>query len=396
MLQKLPAEALVPPCDAAAMMLETRGSREDPPRVLALSYRWLTKEHPDPDGVQLGKVLGFLDEMVLAVFRSREEAATRAELDIGILWDYMSLPQHPRSATEQDLFLRGLKAINRLYGSTERTLTLQLIDDPDGSHPYHKSGWCRFEEAVAGIGKGGSLLLAVEEKPAPCIDGPPLPPPTVKYLEPHPGTEVLQAHGLDSLAQELRRQNAKESPMQAWRSLCSDMSSSRSPPLHPNDMAKLLRSDEVTFTNRSDVDMVIAKYRDFFRKVADTVVRLDYRHRLLASSEKTKRCGKVTWSPEQFRLLGNALGEDGLRSCKYLYLGGVNLREADARVLAEALVKATSLEEVQLPMEIADREGAGYATFFQDQSVEPAALRLLYKRLGESGVHYFFCDAEHV
>jgi len=377
-LQELPREALVPPRDAAAMMLESRCDEhrhdEHPPRVLALSYRWLTPEHPDPEGIQLEKVRHFLKSMVEAVFRSRGEESARAKLDIGILWDYMSLPQHPRSESEKDVFSRGLKAINRVYGSKERTLTLQCIGDPDGSHPYHKSGWCRFEEAVSGIGKQGSLLLAVEDRPK---DEETQPTHACRFII-HPGLAVLEAHGLDDIATRLGSEYSRLSPQQDWKELCSKASSARLPPVHPEDMARLLRSDEVTFTNKSDVEMVIEKYRDFFRRMADSVTQLVFGHQLVM-----RGCAKVTWSPEQFRLLGRALGDGGLRSCRYLSLEGVNLCEAGARILAEALAKADSLEEVLLPTEIVN----GFCgPVIENQSVEPAATSLLSQKLAECSI----------
>jgi len=392
-LQELPREALVPPRDAAAMMLESRCDEhrhdEHPPRVLALSYRWLTPEHPDPEGIQLEKVRHFLKSMVEAVFRSRGEESARAKLDIGILWDYMSLPQHPRSESEKDVFSRGLKAINRVYGSKERTLTLQCIGDPDGSHPYHKSGWCRFEEAVSGIGKQGSLLLAVEDRPK---DEETQPTHACRFII-HPGLAVLEAHGLDDIATRLGSEYSRLSPQQDWKELCSKASSARLPPVHPEDMARLLRSDEVTFTNKSDVEMVIEKYRDFFRKMADRVTRLAFDHRVLPGSEKTQCYGKITWSPEQFRLLGRALGDEGgLQRCGYLGLGGVNLCEAGARILAEALVEARSLKEVQLPTTIEDRSANGYGMRFRNQSVEPAAVSLLSQKLAERSVEVSYCE----
>ena len=64
-LQDLPEEALLPPETAAEMFL-------NPwtilffvvPRVVALSYRWLTPEHPDPDGVQLKQARQFLSKLL--------------------------------------------------------------------------------------------------------------------------------------------------------------------------------------------------------------------------------------------------------------------------------------------------------------------------------------------
>ena len=53
--QELPAAALLPPAEAAALF--SAGSR----RVLVLSYPWLTAAHPDPAGATLAAVRRYLE-----------------------------------------------------------------------------------------------------------------------------------------------------------------------------------------------------------------------------------------------------------------------------------------------------------------------------------------------
>ena len=64
-LQDLPEEALLPPKTAKKMFLNPLGNAiYSVPRVVALSYRWLTPEHPDPDGVQLKQARQFLSKLL--------------------------------------------------------------------------------------------------------------------------------------------------------------------------------------------------------------------------------------------------------------------------------------------------------------------------------------------
>ena len=100
------------------------------PRVVALSYRWLTPEHPDPDGVQLKQARQFLSKLLgfaASLDVNFKDAVDVKDVDVGVLWDFMSLPQQPRVTEDlKEQFSEGLSIINRLYGSSANTLTLQL------------------------------------------------------------------------------------------------------------------------------------------------------------------------------------------------------------------------------------------------------------------------------
>ena len=145
--QDLPPEAFVP-CDEAVAMLE-RGDRS----VLALSYGWLTALHPDPHGTTLAAVRRFL-------------SSTEAN-DIGLFWDFCSLPQRgqkgeERSEAEKSVFAQGLGIMGSIYASVTGTAVLQQRDivlPPGGAGkesynptPYDGDGgrgWCIFEQGVA-------------------------------------------------------------------------------------------------------------------------------------------------------------------------------------------------------------------------------------------------------
>ena len=169
--QDMPEEAFLTPEIAEQLLLQPLQTSAGPvPRVVALSYRWLSPEHPDPERYQLGRLLTFLRAHLGCFFGEAEAKWTpgtsvppRDQLDVGVMWDFMSLAQAPRIGNEQNRFDRGFSAINKVYGSAGSTITVQLTDTPPGVRGYHTSGWCRFEEAVSGIIKSPSFLCDMSE-----------------------------------------------------------------------------------------------------------------------------------------------------------------------------------------------------------------------------------------
>ena len=156
-MQELPAEAFLPPADAAHLY------RSRLRKVGVLSYRWLRPEHPDPCGQRL--------DILRAIF---EGTSLRVE---GLFWDFASLPQKgaaadgsiiERTSEEAAAFKCGLGVMGNLYAALESTTVLQLTavpPPPDGYSgagfnllPYHSSGWCNFE--------GGAATLVVSHMEA--------------------------------------------------------------------------------------------------------------------------------------------------------------------------------------------------------------------------------------
>ena len=134
--------ALLAPADAAALLNASRRN------VFVLSYGWLTREHPDPDGLRIRALKTVFLEM-----QARGLLPTNA----GLFWDYGSLPQKPRSAAEEQTFEDGLRVMADLYSSPLGTAVLQMKEMPRpsaplgeyNSRPYDRRGWCIFESAVS-------------------------------------------------------------------------------------------------------------------------------------------------------------------------------------------------------------------------------------------------------
>ena len=105
--QALPEEAFL----SLADLVEATTSPFSLP-VAALSYPWLTKDHPDPRGANLARV-------------ARALKALLSEPDIprlGVFWDFGSLHQHPdpangvmRTEEQNTLFKQGLGCLGTLY-----------------------------------------------------------------------------------------------------------------------------------------------------------------------------------------------------------------------------------------------------------------------------------------
>jgi hypothetical protein len=126
--QELPEEAFLSPSEAVALFDGADRS------ILALSYRWLTREHPDPHGTALSAVRRFL---------ASDEAGLGK---CGMFWDFTSLPQKdtakearglpPRTPKEADTFKRGLEGMGYFYASMCGTAAVQLKDIPPRPSEY--------------------------------------------------------------------------------------------------------------------------------------------------------------------------------------------------------------------------------------------------------------------
>ena len=148
--------------------------------MIFVSHRWEADTTPDPYGTQLWVLKKFVDTLLRVAIGLRQSAEKRlksagtlrrhgalqaayfvgaiagfvdtfkggdADLRtqlsrrIGIVYDYLSLPQQPRSAEEQAGFDRGMMTFRRLMGSAPApTLALRYPDDEYGSR-----GWCELE-----------------------------------------------------------------------------------------------------------------------------------------------------------------------------------------------------------------------------------------------------------
>jgi Ran GTPase-activating protein (RanGAP) involved in mRNA processing and transport len=226
---------------------------------VALSYRWLTKEHPDPDGFHLGivasvaelylnprgwKDIGGRDQtsQLTAAFRNHGLGLP----EFALFWDFASLHQPPKTDAEAKLFRMGLDNSNVWYGHVCTVVWMQSelpegfaarmrASEPPLAETYEDSGWCYVEAAISAAIKPGFLRLDLAkrtERAMACAYGPGV-----------PGDEA------DNM---LARVCARRRP----------------PPPSPETVRRLLQTEK-RFTNKSDVSKVADLYATFFGKVTN-------------------------------------------------------------------------------------------------------------------------------
>ena len=231
---------------------------------VAISYRWLTATHPDPDAFHL-RIIAKVAKLYLKAEKEVVDVScsplvdaferagySRDEADFGLMWDFMSLHQKPvdggeRTPEEAALFKLGLGALPIWYGHAETVMWMQP-ELPDGfgewmsklglAETYESSGWCFVESSVSSGVKHGdrrlNLGLRTEDR--------------------------LLAYGVFPLRNK------------CLNAVCS---ANRQPPMDPDWVAQELRTNK-KFTGKGDVPVVEALYRDYFEGVASTATVLNF------------------------------------------------------------------------------------------------------------------------
>ena len=103
----MPEEAFVTGEQAARLF--SSGKR----KVLVLSYGWLCSSEADPDGARL--------EVVCRYLLTLDDAN-----ECAVFIDQVCLPQPPRTAEEDAIFLLGLNKMGSLYASVRGTTVIQI------------------------------------------------------------------------------------------------------------------------------------------------------------------------------------------------------------------------------------------------------------------------------
>jgi len=136
--QDLPDDAIF---DPTTLINGLQGHENVPtPFMVSLSYTWLTKEHPDPEGFHLQNLAP-----LLKAFASWNRISTD---NIAVFIDWCSLPQAPRSQQEGVAFQRAMQHIHLWYAHAFTAVWL-LTRVPEGVPPYQGRGWPQFEKSVS-------------------------------------------------------------------------------------------------------------------------------------------------------------------------------------------------------------------------------------------------------
>lgn len=148
--------------EEAAFVAQSFPAQPTFPGVLAISYCWKGKDHPDPDG----GLLKMLAPMLAWYMCERARKFPSRNPDFGVFADYWSLYQGERTPEQQECFGRALGSMSLWYahaGSTVLRLSKQPKSWPkEQNRSYDERGWCAFELVCSVLVKhwAGSLDCA--------------------------------------------------------------------------------------------------------------------------------------------------------------------------------------------------------------------------------------------
>lgn len=138
--QELPPEAI---WDAEELLLDVNDRRRPTPRLLSISYGWISKEHPDPDAFHLKTFAPLLVHFA--------ESSKIGVENLALFIDWCSLPQLPRSNLEAAAHRRALHQIDLWYAHAFAHVWLLTQVPGSDQAPYSLRGWTKFERALASM-----------------------------------------------------------------------------------------------------------------------------------------------------------------------------------------------------------------------------------------------------
>ena len=269
---------------------------EDEVVVLAISYCWASKAHPDPDG----KILKEICEFIKYLEASRHYKAQGVEggiknKKIVVFLDYMSLPQKSAKAgttlLDAHAFSVGLKeCVNVLYASA-CTWTILCSDSHKYSKEkraaYRESGWTTFEELLSNMVKHSDKVIDL--------------PKALEWMRRMDPNDTESNKSLYFLREYVRRET-------------------RTLPRHPDVFVKDLV--HLIFTNKADKAFVERKYRTTYGAVVAP-------HKVFAL-ENVARARPPDWRNFLWEVVakGKCLGRDARALCRGRR-GDAGVAEAD-------------------------------------------------------------------
>ena len=221
--------------------------------VLVLSYPWLDKEHPGREGEQLAKIVPILEVML------KEAKAARGggeHATVGVLWDYMCMPQVPRTSEEEAVFKQRLTGMHEWYAHPHTNVLLVTTPTPAGAdygntRQYHARGWCFVEFRLSGLVKDAGSLWDLSAYKGGGGMG---------------WDEVMRVHNL------------------------ADMKAGRAPPISPEAAVRELRdgvaSGAIAFASPSDMELVLEIYTRGFTAAFET-------YRASTGKDPASRCTSI-------------------------------------------------------------------------------------------------------
>ena len=273
--------------------------------IFALSSRWLTAEHPEPDGFHLSKVVAFLE--VHKTWVDQEGANVD---DCAVFWDFGSLFQPERTPDQKALFREGLRASNVWYGSVNTTVLIQPHLPPGfTATPYTQSGWCFVEATIISVIKDSVTRF---------------------------DTGALALDGAGNLIMD-----------EDCETVMRRCSTRRCVPLRPDVVRNLLHTEK-KFTTDADKEVVADLYESFFNDVAGSCTELNFQYLDWTDKEIRDLAGSLRLFEklEELDLRGNEIGNEGALALAGALKDLKHLREVDLAENNIGLVGAAALRDV--------------------------------------------------
>ena len=280
--------------------------------IFALSYRWLTAEHPDPDGFHLSKVVAFLEVLKASMKRM----SINVDDDCAVFWDFGSLFQPERTHDQKALFREGLRASNVWYGSVYTTVLLQPHLPPGfTATPYSQSGWCFVEATISSVIKDSFARYD------------------------------MGALGLDGAGNLIMNEVT----------VMKRCIGRRCVPLRPDVVRHLLHTEK-KFTTDADKEVVADLYERFFNDVAGSCTQLSFTYLGWTDKEIVDLAGSLQFFEklEELDLGYNKVEDEGavalagalkdLKHLEFVYLQCNNIGLVGAAALRDVLQTDTQLK----------------------------------------------------
>ena len=250
---------------ASEYVLGARPLADERTEIIAVSYCWISPRHPDPDGYHVETLCHMLrkflsgrydeseremdyhmpeSEIVPTAWWLRDQGFSFGAGDgrpVAVFFDYVSLPQTPRSQDDDIVMDKGLQNINVWYAHAHTT-TWMLTSLPPGTmrKSYDSSGWTCFEWCIGGVVSSQDKLLRIDE-----------------------------------VAREELVSGAWNDEEFDYLQVALVTMDARGPPLTPDDFARIVQGK--VFTNKADCEkIVIPKYRATFDDVIVGAQQLNY------------------------------------------------------------------------------------------------------------------------
>ena len=251
-------ETLLSGLDAKLGRAQDASLRQFGKLFVALSYRWLDRDNPDPNGFHLKRVadaarLYITDDEPDSLYHSvfAPLGYKSDQCDFALFWDFASMFQgKDRTEGERALFREGLKLSNVWYGHRFNLIWMETaLPSKFAGQTYDSSGWCYVEASLSSVLKPSAHRLDLG-----------------KHQMWDKTYAQLRTNGLAGrmppvLPEEARRQITKNKKVRARAG------GSATPLLAPFPTLPLFPCPDAQFTNDHDKEPVIKLYETFFSAI---------------------------------------------------------------------------------------------------------------------------------